>query len=246
MSEQKNLIEVCFSPVLFPYYQNDDSIVVVVDILRATTTICTAFHNCVKELIPVAGIEEAREYKKKGYIVAAERDGIILDFADIGNSPENFAPEIVKGKTVVYSTTNGTQAIEMASSCSKVAIGCFLNLDALSEWLTLQGKNIIILCAGWKNKFNLEDTVFSGALTEKLLNTGKFDTICDSALASADLWNIAKNDIINYMTKAAHRRRLKKMKLDHVIPYCFSLNRTNVIPIVSKNKIINISSDLII
>ncbi|MBA7540396.1 putative 2-phosphosulfolactate phosphatase [subsurface metagenome] len=124
----KNKIEVCFSPAIFQYYKDSNAIAVVIDTLRATSAICNAFQNGVEKIIPVKTIDEAREYKKRGFIVAAERDGYVLDFADFGNSPFNFTEERIKGKTIVYSTTNGTQAIQMAESCYMVVIGSFLNL----------------------------------------------------------------------------------------------------------------------
>ena len=164
MDTGKKKIEVCFSPALYPFYRNDNAVVVVSDILRATTAICAAFENGVKSLIPVADLNEAREWKKKGYLVAAERDGLVLDFADFGNSPFNFHPEQVRGKTIVYSTTNGTQAIRMASGAKHVAIGAFINLTALAEWIIGEDSDVLVLCAGWKNRYNIEDSVFAGAL----------------------------------------------------------------------------------
>ena len=111
----KKTIEVCFSPQLYEFkLTKDDFITVIVDILRATTSICAAFDHGVRKIIPVAGIREAQEYKKKGYLVACERDGQVLDFADIGNSPSDFLVDDYKGKTIAYSTTNGTKAIKLA------------------------------------------------------------------------------------------------------------------------------------
>src|SRR5512145_1978708 len=111
MTEGKRKVEVCFSPALYPQFRNDDAIVVIVDILRATSAIVTAFMNGVKLIIPVGTLDEAMEYKKKGYMVAAERDGIVRDFADFGNSPYNFKRELIEGQEIVYSTTNGTNCI---------------------------------------------------------------------------------------------------------------------------------------
>ena len=132
----KNSIEVCFSPVLYKHKITEENfIVVIVDILRATTAICAAFENEVKEIIPVAGTEQAKVYKENGFLVAAERNGLVLEFADFGNSPFNFMKDQVKGKTIAYSTTNGTQAIEMVKE-NETVIGAFSNLTALSEWLS--------------------------------------------------------------------------------------------------------------
>lgn len=237
----KNKVEVCFSPLLFPNYENKDANVVVVDILRATSAIVTAFHNGVEKLIPVQTIDEAREYKNKGLLVAAERDGLVLDFADFGNSPFNFKEEVVGGETIAYSTTNGTQAIHVASPCHRVVIGAFLNITALKNWLVKEDRDVIILCAAWKNKFNLEDSLFAGALTEQLLKTGKFETICDSAYGAMDLWNIANPDLLGYIEKVAQKTRLKLSGLDDVIPYCHTLDITSAIPVLKENFLVEIN-----
>jgi 2-phosphosulfolactate phosphatase len=231
-------IEVCYSPALYPYYRNDEAIVVVSDILRATTAICAAFENGVKRIIPVAGLEEARTWKKKGFLVAAERDGIILDFADFGNSPFNFTTEQVKGATIVYSTTNGTQAIEMAARARGVAIGAFINLSALAEWLIAQDADVLVLCAGWKNRYNLEDSVFAGALAGALITSNHYDTGCDSTVAAIELWETARKDLPGYMEKAAHRHRLKKLGLDDVMTYCNTIDSTRVIPLLKDRHLV--------
>jgi 2-phosphosulfolactate phosphatase len=228
---KKNKIEVCFTPATFEYFKNDEAIVVIVDILRATSAIVTAFMNGVKRVIPVASLEEAKAYKEKGYLVAAERDGIVRDFADFGNSPYNFTPERVKGKDIVYSTTNGTNCITMAKESHEVLIGAYLNHQALVEHIEKQNRDLIIFCAGWKNKFNLEDSLFAGSLTESLLKSDKFFTVCDSAYASVDLWQVARKNLLQYIDKAAQRHRLARNGLDDVIEYCHTINLTQLIPI---------------
>ena len=238
MEGKKDKIEVCFSPLLYPLYENPDSVVVVVDILRATSSIITAFHNGVEKLIPVQTIDEARSYKDKGYLIAAERDGKILDFADFGNSPDNFTPRKIKDRTIVYSTTNGTQAIRMAGQHHQVLVGGFLNISAITRYLTSQHRNVLILCAAWRNKFSLEDSIFAGALTDKLLKTGNFYTICDSAIAARDLWLLAEPDLVSYIDKAANRHRLGKLGLDDIIEYCHTKDVTDVIPVLEKNMLV--------
>jgi 2-phosphosulfolactate phosphatase len=235
MTEDKRKVEVCFSPVMFSDFRNDSAIVVIVDILRATSAIVTAFMNGVKSIIPVATLEEAMDYKKRGFLVAAERDGIVRDFADFGNSPYNFRREIIGGKDIVYSTTNGTLSIMMAKESQRVLIGSYLNLQALVDYIHREDRDLVILCAGWKNKFNLEDTLFAGILAEEVLKNSRFSTNCDSTYASMDLWNLAKNDLIGYLEKAAQRHRLKKSKLDDVIGYCHTMNLTHLIPALKEN-----------
>ncbi len=229
--DMKKKIEVCFSPALYNLFETDNSIVVVVDILRATTVITTMFMNGAKQVIPVKSIEEAKKLKQQGYTVVAERNGKKLDFADFGNSPFYFTKKVVEGKTFVYSTTNGTNAITIGTNSKKVIIASYLNLQAVADFLIKENKNILILCAGWKNKYNIEDTLFCGALSEILLDTTQFDTICDSTTTAVELWKIANKDILEFVNKAAQKNRLKKMGYDDVIPYCHQPNKTNIIPI---------------
>ena len=187
--QETRSVEVCFSPGLFQdILTKGDFVVVLVDILRATTTICAAVGNGVEAIIPVATHEEARRLKSQGFLVASEKDGVQVDFADFGNSAFSFTRDAIGGKTLVYCTTNGTRALQIAKSASSIAIGAFINISAVTEWLAAQQKNVVILCSGWKNKFCLEDTLFAGALTGRLLETGLFRTECDSAQAAMDLW----------------------------------------------------------
>jgi len=233
-----NTVEVCFSPGLFRYIlTRENFIVVLADILRATTSICTAFENGVTKIIPVATLEEAKRLKEEGYLVASEQDGKKLDFADFGNSAFNFTGEAVSGKTLAYCTTNGTRALEIARNVERIAIGSFINLHALTGWISLQNRNVVILCSGWKNKFCLEDAVFAGALSATLLENHAFITCCDSVQASMDLWNLAKTDLFGYLGKAAHRERLRKLGLDDVIPYSLKLDQTIVVPVYNGKEI---------
>ena len=236
----KNKIEVCFTPAVYHTFHRNEAIVIVVDILRATSAICTAFMNGVKKIIPVATLEEALAYKQKGYMVAAERDGLVRDFADFGNSPYNFTRDKIEGKEIVYSTTNGTNTIMMASKSYQVLIGSYLNYSALVNYLVGSKRDIIILCAGWKEKFNLEDTLFAGALAEAVLKSGYYKSICDSTLASIDLWNVANNNLIEYIDKIAQRHRLKINGLDDVIEYCHTFDLTEKIPVLFEDYLITI------
>ena len=237
---EKHKIEVCYSPALFPFYKNSDAVVVVTDILRASSAIVTAFMNGVERIIPVGTLEEARNFKERGFMVAAERDGIVRDFADFGNSPYNFSPERVKGEQIVYSTTNGTNAINLASSGSQVLIGAYLNISALAKHIKEAGKDLLILCAGWKNKFNLEDTLFAGALSQLVLEDDQFYTICDATLGSMDLYEAARGDMMTYIDKVAQRTRLKKNNLDDVIGYCHESDLTDLIPVLNGDHLLSL------
>jgi len=235
---KKRRLETCFSPALFMPEENHESIVVVIDILRASSAICTAFANGASEIIPVAEVSEAREYKSKGFLVAAERDGFVLDFADFGNSPFNFSAEKVKGKSIVYSTTNGTKIINLAAASYLTVIGSFLNISALSEWLLRQDRDVLLFCAGWKNRFNIEDTICAGAFAENLINSCRYSTICDSTLAAIDLWSLAGKDPVGYIEKAAQRSRLRDKGLDDCIAFCFTKDFTDKIPVMKNGRLV--------
>ena len=236
----KKKVEICLTPASYEAFRSDDAIVVVVDVLRATSAICTAFMNGVKRIIPVASLEEAQEYKNKGFMVAAERDGIVRDFADFGNSPYNFTPERVGEKEIVYSTTNGTNTIMMASHSYQVLIGAYLNHGALCRHIIKEKRDLIILCAGWKQKFNLEDTLFAGSLAKNVLENEHFGTICDSTYAAMDLWDIASRNIMAYIEKVAQRHRLRKNGLDDVLEYCHTFDLTTIIPVLKENYLVSL------
>lgn len=232
-------IEICFTPALYNLYHNPESNVVVIDIMRATTSICAAIAAGANGIIPVGSVEDAKKMKEAGYILAAERNGIVLDFADFGNSPNLFTPERVGGKTIAYSTTNGTQAIKMAKGAKNVIIGAFVNLSRVVEFLISDDSDIVILCSGWKNKFNIEDSLCAGAMATKLIESGKFSTICDATNASIDLWNIARTDLMKYIEKAAHRHRLRGIVTDEVVEYCHTTDIVNVLPVYKNGELIN-------
>ncbi len=235
-----NNLEACLTPAIFEEHKNKEAIVVVIDTLRASSAIVTALSNGAECLIPVATVDEARSYKEKGYMVAAERDGYVLDFADFGNSPFNFESSAVKGKSIVYSTTNGTRVIGLASECHMVVVGAFLNISSLSSWLTGSGRDVILFCAGWKNRINIEDTVYTGALASLLIESGKYTTICDETRISIDLWSIARENPLEYIDKAAQRHRLREKGLDDCIPYCHERDVTEVIPVLRDGKLVRL------
>jgi 2-phosphosulfolactate phosphatase len=236
----KRKLETCFSPALYEAEGHTNSIVVIIDILRASSAICTAFANGAVSIIPVSEVAEARDYKSKGYLVAAERDGFVLDFADFGNSPFNFTKEKVSGKTIVYSTTNGTGIIKLASSAFMTVIGSFLNIGALTKWLIKQDKDVLLLCAGWKNRFNIEDTVCAGAIADILMRSDCCTTICDSTFASIDLWSLASPDLTGYIEKAAQRTRLRDKNLDDCIEFCLTPDFTDKIPVMKNGVLVDL------
>ena len=224
-------IDVCLTPELLHQYELVDKIVVVVDILRATSCMVNGLANGVKEIVPVATLEECKVLQEAGYLAAAERNGSKADGFDMGNSPFEYMDEKVKGKNVAVTTTNGTLAIHKSRAAKEILVGAFLNLEAISAYLKNKEEDIIILCAGWKGKFNLEDTLFAGALCHSLKKD--FEFACDAALASEAMYHIAKNDMIRYMKNSSHAKRLARLNVVKDIEFCMQESIYNVIPYLS-------------
>ncbi len=218
---------------MYELYRQEEGITVVVDIFRATTAICTALQNGVVEVIPVASIHDAKRYSNDDdVIIAAERGGEVVEGFKYGNSPLSYInnPEIV-GKSLVLTTTNGTQAIEAAKTDGELVIGAFSNLKVLTEWLIKEDQDVMILCAGWKNRLNLEDGLFAGAVVDILLNAGyEFDIDSDAAIITRLLYTTSKNDMGKFLENSSHRNRLKNLHLEKDIDYCLQLNTCNVVP----------------
>lgn len=234
-------VEVVFSPTLFEvYFDTKDCIVVVIDVFRATSAICAAFESGIKDLIPVATVEEAQIYKDKGYLVGAERKADIVPGFDFGNSPINFVEnkERFKEKSVVLTTTNGTKAIEIAKVANTVIVGAFSNISAVCDFIEQNDKNVLLLCAGWKDRFNLEDTLFAGALASRLANNLRFSDLADSAQASINIYNSAKDDIYGFLGESSHRKRLSRLNLEEDIIYCLKQDTSKIVPILKDGKLV--------
>lgn len=238
--DNRKHVEVCFTPGEYTYYKDEFEIVVVIDVLRATSAICAAFDNGISAIIPVPTVEEAWEYKQKGFLAGAERKGQIVEGFDFGNSPFSYMKEEFRGKEVVLTTTNGTKSLDVAKDAEVVVVGSFLNLEALSAWLSKQDKNVLCLCSGWQDKFNLEDTICAGAICDYLINTGKFTSDEDSSIAAKYLYISAWDNYFGFLKSSSHRRRLKNLNLNEDIKYCLTPNQTTVIPILKNGKLVQL------
>lgn len=227
-------IEICFSPLLYPAYRNDDWIVVIVDVFRATTTMCAAFASGAKSIIPVESIEEAKEYKDKGYLVGGERNVKRVDFADFGNTPSEYSSDKVKDQDIVLSTTNGTHAIETARDAYSLVIGAFSNLSKVADYCTKEQKNVLVLCSGWKDRFNIEDTLFGGALADLLIAKSGYELDSDAVTVALSMWQEAKTDIYKYIQRSEHIKRLAANDLLDVAEYCLKLDTAPIVPVYNK------------
>ena len=235
-----NNIKVCLTPSLFPIYSDRKSVVVVVDVLRATSAICTALELGVESILPVSTIEDALDFKDNDeYIIAAERNGKIVRGFDLGNSPTEYSNHSLQGKKMVLTTTNGTKAINIAKQDHLVVTGSFLNLKVLTSFLVEMDKGIIILCAGWKNDYCLEDTLFAGALSQELIKNDKFYYDNDSTASSLMLYQKAKDNLFDFLKDSQHRKRLAHLGIENDVRYCLELNKSEVVPILKDNVLIS-------
>lgn len=229
------------SPALLDLYDVDKSIVVIIDVLRATSTIATALHNGAKSIIPVDSVTECiRIGKQIDSITAGERDGQIAEGLEYGNSPFEYPEEFIKGKTLVLTTTNGTRLLQMAldKNAKGIITGSFPNLSAVCDYLVAQNQNVILGCAAWKNRVNIEDTLFAGAVIDRI---GKnFSINCDSSQMALTMYKDAKKDLFAFMKakNASHYKRLSGFGLEKDIQYCLTPDSANVLVIYQDGKLV--------
>lgn len=231
MQQTLRQIEVVLSIPFWQYRSiQKNAIVVVIDILRATTSIVGALDYGVSRILPIASREEAKVLKSAERPLAAEIEGSRWEYADMGNSVNDFRKDSLKGKEIILSTTNGTRALHMAQEAAcQVLIGAFANLSSLANYITKQNKDVILFCAGYKNTLALEDQLYAGALAQLLMQSQKYHSLCDALKASIDLWQIAQDDIFEYIKTLSHRRRLPHILTPEALHYTFTPNSSQSI-----------------
>ncbi|MHA6249124.1 2-phosphosulfolactate phosphatase [Pontibacter sp. CAU 1760] len=230
-------IDVCYSPELLHLYDLEGKAVVAVDILRATSTMVTAFAHGATAIYPVMELEECRNFSTQGCLTAAERNGIKAEGFDLGNSPFSYMNGVVQGREVAITTTNGTRAIRLSEAATEVVIGAFLNLQCVADHLNELGLDVLVVCAGWKGKFNLEDTLFAGALAECLQPNFTFES--DATLAALHLYQAAKGDLFAYLQQSSHVHRLQNLNIYEDIKYCLQHNTHDVLPVWRHDRLVD-------
>lgn len=237
----KPTLHTSVSPALLHLYDLSNSIVVIIDVFRATSTIAAALYNGARAVIPVDSVPKAIEISKniKG-IAAGERDGQIAEGLQHGNSPLEYSREFIEGKTLVLTTTNGTRLLQMAldRNTDTIISGSFPNLSAVCDFLLSEKKNVVLGCAGWKDRFNLEDTLFAGAVIHQMKM--EFTIHCDSSLMAEVIYDKHKKDLIGFAPKLTHYHRLvERFGLIEDIRFCLTPDVANVLPVYSDGKLIS-------
>ena len=243
MSEQKKKpsLHTVLTPSLLDLYEVHDSIVVIIDVFRATSTMATALYNGAPKIIPVDSAELCIEMgKQTGGITAGERDGKIIPGLAYGNSPSEYPRSFIENKTLVITTTNGTKLLHMAlkQGAKEVITGSFPNLSKVVSFLKEQNANIILGCSGWKNRFNIEDTLFAGAVIEEIKD--QFTIHCDSSYMANNLYNMHKADLPNYIKTLTHWHRLAAYGLEEDMLYCISKDVAPSLPIFKNGALIDL------
>lgn len=236
----KPTLHTSLSPALLHLYDLSNSIVVIIDVFRATSTIASALYNGAKCVIPVDSVPKAIEISKNiGGIPAGERDGRIADGLLHGNSPLEYGRDFIENKTLVLTTTNGTRLLHMAleRGADTIISGSFPNLSAVCDYLAAEKKNVILGCAGWKDRFNLEDTLFAGAVISALKN--EFTIHCDSSLMAETMYESYKDKLLEYAPHLTHYHRLvERFGLIEDIRFCLTNDLANVLPVYEQGKLV--------
>lgn len=241
MKSTKLTLHTSLSPALLHLYNVSNSIVVIIDVLRATSTIATVLHNGAKCIIPVDSVAECiRIGKQIEGITAGERDGQVAEGLSYGNSPFEYPREFVKGKTLVLTTTNGTKLLHMAldKGAKKIITGSFGNLTAVCNYLIEQKRDVILGCAAWKDRVNIEDTLFAGAVINRIKD--HFEINCDGSQIAEKMYLDAKDDLFEFLKNkdASHYLRLTNFGLEKDIRYCLTEDVANVLCVYEGGKLV--------
>jgi 2-phosphosulfolactate phosphatase len=236
------MLEVLFTPVEFAALSQRDlraTACVVFDVLRATSTFAAALHNGAQAIVSVSEISEALAIRQKqpAVLLGGERDGVRIsaggiDF-DLGNSPREYTPEKVRGKTIVSTTTNGTRALRACAHAQTVLAASFLNLTATAKFLQQNNfENVLLVCAGTGENAALEDVLAAGALCEILLSSKSVETISDAAEIALRTYAQAKSDLAAAIGHSQNGRRLLAIpELRDDVAFCL---QRDTFPLIAK------------
>jgi 2-phosphosulfolactate phosphatase len=238
LSNTPNLV-TCLSPSLLHLYDVSDAVVVIIDVFRATSTIAAALHNGAAKIIPVDSVATCIEIgQQTGGITAGERDGKVVEGLMHGNSPMEYPADFIQGKTLVLTTTNGTKLLHMAlaQNANTIITGSFPNITAVCNFLIAQNKNVLLGCAAWKDRVNMEDTLFAGAVISCIKQ--HFTIHCDASLAAETLYHTHQQNMWPFIQQTTHYHRLAKYGLENDMQFCITPDGANVLPVYKNGELI--------
>jgi 2-phosphosulfolactate phosphatase len=241
MPETHPQLHTALSPALLQLYDVSNTVVVIIDVLRATSTIATALFNGARYVIPVDSVAKCIELGKQiNCVTAGERDGKIAAGLSYGNSPYEYPREFISGKILVLTTTNGTKLLHMAldKGARQIVTGSFPNLSSVCDYLSSQNQHVMLACAAWKDPPNIDDVLFAGAVISRIRD--RFEINCDSSRIAETIYNQASGDLFGFMKdrQASHFLRLSEYGLDKDIAYCLSPDKANILPFFENGKLV--------
>jgi len=244
MITEKLNLDICLSPKLISNHNFNHTCIVIIDIIRASSSICTALSYGVEHIVTRESIDEVLTLKNEGYLIAGERNGDKLDGFDYGNSPIAFMDRKLEGKKLAFTTTNGTHTIDMALMASALAseveiiVGGFVNYSKLRNYLYTETKNVVLLCCGWNGGLSIEDTVFAGKLAFDLMKSGKFKLGSDAAKHGILLYEDARTNYFNFIMDHSVRFSENFGNLSHDIRYSLKEDVAAVLPVYVDGKFV--------
>ena len=229
--------------------ETDSDIAVVIDVLRATTTISWALKNGADSIQVFSDLEllknTAKKWDPKKRVMLAERGGNMIDGFDLGNSPLSVTKETVQGKRLFMSTTNGTKSLKKVQNVEYLFAMALPNRKAVAERIiALNKKNVIILGSGWEGSYSLEDSLAAGALAAYIKEKFNYDLNVsnDELYASLALWNVWKHDVLKCLKTATHGKRLTSLgNFEDDFKCCSELDCLDIVPTQVERGIIRAS-----
>ncbi len=222
-----------------PAKRAEGKIFVVIDVLRATTTIIEALSNGCTEVIPVVTVDEALDLANKSSredtLIGGERGGLKVDGFDLGNSPSEYSRDIVSGKRVILTTTNGTRALQRVAACEYVLVGGFTNAHAVVQRCMAVKVDPVIVPAGLRGFFSLEDVVCGGMMIDLLEKRGV--ALTDGARAARLLYKAFDSDLLKMARTSEHGRDLIQLAFEEDLSFCVQTNISSLVPIFRNGSI---------
>jgi 2-phosphosulfolactate phosphatase len=234
-------MDVCFSPEMVTAHSLKHKTVVVADILRASSSITSGIQGGVPAIRPVEHIHRRHYWQDRGYLLGGERGGVMVDGFDLGNAPLDYLKAGAKKQKIIMTTTNGTRAIQVSKHAGQLLVGSFLNLEAIAEYLLKDRPPLLVVCSGWKGTPSLEDSLFAGALLDRL-GTEYDAPLSDGARLAITNYRYHKEHLSQTVRNSSHGQRLLGMQREEDIEYCLQQSIYPVVPILKGEEIVALGS----
>ncbi len=219
-------IDVCLSPAMVSHFDlTQYEAGIMTDVFRASSHMVNALENGIEHIRIFDDVEACRKMRDDGYLIAGERGGEPIAGFDLGNSPLAYTNARFAGKKLAMTTTNGTRALLALESIPDIYVGAMLNIDAVADKIK-KYESCLILCAGWKNRPNIEDSCFAGGIIER---AGQADHSGDEGIIVRDIYNSWKENTES-IKKAHHFKRLEKLQVMDDLDFCMQENVSDLVP----------------